>query len=175
MEWAGDILRANREKFIAQHVVKLSCAIDVLDTNIWQGFQKWSDILGRRLCLRLLNVKKSSLNQTCLPLHMAESLLGNPALSLPHAYAFVHISTAVQCQRWGSELNMSLASLCGFSCSWGTRLTMPVSSACSQNLALLLTAPKLLDIWSRCVQSVVPTSCPGAVSAPTSVWFTFHM
>lgn len=29
---------------------------------------------------------------------MAEGLLGNPALSLPQGYAFVHVSAAVQCQ-----------------------------------------------------------------------------
>lgn len=41
-----------------------------------------------------------SLDQTVFPyIHMAESLLGNPALSLPHTYAFVHVSAAVQCQR----------------------------------------------------------------------------
>lgn len=104
---------------------------------------------------------------------MAESLLGNPALSLSHAYAFVDISTAIQCQRWGSGLNVALAWLCGFLYSWETRLTMPMSSACSQKLALLLPnyltfgahvfkAPFLLlppELWALSLLCGSPSIC----------------
>lgn len=64
---------------------------------------------------------------------------------------------------------------CGFSCFWGMRLIMVMSSVCSQETALLPTTPKLLDMWSTCVQSAILTSSPRAVSAQLSAWLTFHV
>lgn len=103
----------------------------------------------KKTLLEVIKYKTSpSLDQTHLSLWLKASweILLYPCLMLMLLSAYLLLSNV----GWGSGLNVALAWWCGFLCFWRVRVTMPMSSAHSQKVVLLPTAPRLVDIWSMC-------------------------